>query len=95
MIMTLHRPSNVDEKIILKELIDEIINSSFDTPIIFPVREDKKNLKEIGINHPRLKLILPLSYLEFNYLVKNSLAVITIAEVLLRKLLYGYSMPYD
>ena len=78
MIMTLHRPSNVDEKIILKELIDEIINSSFDTPIIFPVHpRTKKILKEIGINHPRLKLILPLSYLEFNYLVKNSLAVIT------------------
>ena len=42
MIMTLHRPSNVDEKIILKELIDEIINSSFDTPIIFPVHPRTK-----------------------------------------------------
>ena len=36
-ILTLHRPSNVDEGNILKELIYEIIENSNNIPIIFPV----------------------------------------------------------
>ena len=36
-----------------------------------------KIIESIGINHNRLHTIEPLGYLEFNYLVENSLAVIT------------------
>ena len=35
--MTLHRPSNVDEKKILKNIINEIMINSDGIPIIFPV----------------------------------------------------------
>ena len=36
-----------------------------------------KIFKESGIREPNLKIINPLGYLEFNYLVQNSKAVIT------------------
>ena len=101
-VMTLHRPSNVDEERIFKELLYEILTSSQGLPIIFPVhpRTAKiihKVLKDITatnsqqlkaksqkpkakIQQPKannLHLIEPLGYLEFNYLVERSKAVIT------------------
>ena len=77
-ILTLHRPSNVDEENILKDFINEIINNSADLDIVFPVHpRTSKIIKKIGLNHSRLILIQPLSYLRFNFLVLNSLAVIT------------------
>ena len=77
-VMTLHRPSNVDEEQILKTLMDEIINHSRDLPLIFPVHpRTAKILNKLGIKHERLFMVEPLGYLEFNYLVERSKAVIT------------------
>ena len=77
-VMTLHRPSNVDEGAILKTLIDEIINNTRDLPLVFPVHpRTTKILTNLGISHGRLHLIEPLGYHEFNYLVEHSKAVIT------------------
>lgn len=78
LVMTLHRPGNVDEETQLNNLIREIVNSSNEIPILFPVHpRTRKNLEKIGIEYPNLHYTDPLSYLEFNYLVKNSKAVIT------------------
>jgi UDP-N-acetylglucosamine 2-epimerase (non-hydrolysing) len=77
-VITLHRPANVDEEGKLKDLINEIILHSHDIPIIFPVHpRTARGLNNIGINHPRLFMIEPLGYLEFNYIVERSKAVIT------------------
>ncbi|MDF1548027.1 MAG: UDP-N-acetylglucosamine 2-epimerase (non-hydrolyzing) [Bacteroidales bacterium] len=77
-VMTLHRPANVDEESKLKELLDEIIAHSQNLLLVFPVHpRTAKILKKIGVEHPRLLMIDPLGYLEFNYLVENSYAVIT------------------
>lgn len=77
-VMTLHRPANVDEESKLKELLDEIINNSHDIPLIFPVHpRTAKMLQGLGIEHPRLHFTEPMSYLEFNYLVERALAVVT------------------
>jgi UDP-N-acetylglucosamine 2-epimerase (non-hydrolysing) len=77
-VMTLHRPANVDEEAKLKELLDEIISNSQNLSLIFPVHpRTAKILQNIGVQHPRLMMIDPLGYLEFNYLVENSFAVIT------------------
>lgn len=76
--MTLHRPANVDEGAKLKELMDEIINNTKDMPLVFPVHpRTKKMLNELGIEHERLHMVDPMSYLEFNYLVERSFAVVT------------------
>ncbi len=77
-VMTLHRPANVDEESQLKALLDEIVLHSGDLPLVFPVHpRTAKVLKALNIEHPRLHMIEPLGYLEFNYLVANSKAVIT------------------
>lgn len=77
-VMTMHRPANVDEESKLTELMQGIIQSSADFPIIFPIHpRTAKVLKKCGIKNHRLKLVDPLPYLEFNHLVKYSKAVIT------------------
>lgn len=77
-VMTLHRPANVDEEGKLKELIDQIIEHSAGLKLIFPVHPRTANiLKNLGIVHPRLHMIEPLGYLEFNYLVERAKAVVT------------------
>ena len=77
-VITLHRPANVDEEGILKELMDEIINNVKGLPVIFPVHpRTAKILSSLGISALNLHMIEPLGYLEFNYLVQNAKAVIT------------------
>jgi UDP-N-acetylglucosamine 2-epimerase (non-hydrolysing) len=77
-IMTLHRPANVDSKDKLSALVTEIVNSSKGMPIVFPVHpRTAKILETIGPLASNLFLCDPLGYLEFNYLVKNAKAVIT------------------
>ena len=77
-VMTLHRPANVDEEDNLKKLLDEIVNNSQGLALIFPVHpRTAKILESIKIAYPQLHVIEPQGYLEFNYLVENALAVIT------------------
>jgi UDP-N-acetylglucosamine 2-epimerase (non-hydrolysing) len=77
-VLTLHRPANVDGEANLKTLLDKIVESAKGLPIIFPVHpRTAKSLQNLGIDANNLYMIEPLSYLEFNYLVKHSKAVIT------------------
>jgi UDP-N-acetylglucosamine 2-epimerase (non-hydrolysing) len=77
-VLTLHRPANVDTGDNLKELISEIANNTNGLPILFPIHpRTAKVLNEMGISAPNLKIIEPLGYLEFNYLVENAFGVIT------------------
>lgn len=78
LVLTLHRPANVDGEHQLKSLIETIVRESKNLPIIFPVHpRTAKNLINIGLNAHNLHFIEPLSYLQFNYLVKYAKAVIT------------------
>ncbi|MBU2922173.1 UDP-N-acetylglucosamine 2-epimerase (non-hydrolyzing) [Winogradskyella psychrotolerans] len=77
-VMTLHRPANVDEESQLKDMIDEIIANTQDLPLVFPVHpRTAKILERLNISHSRLHTVEPLSYLEFNFLVEKAKAVIT------------------
>ena len=78
MVMTLHRPSNVDEENQLKRLITQIVTLGKDYPIIFPVHpRTNKLLEGLNLNFQNLHYVEPLGYLEFNYLVKNAFVVLT------------------
>lgn len=78
LILTLHRPANVDKENQLKVIIDTILENTGDFPIVFPVHpRTASNLEKIGISHQRLRMVEPLTYLEFNYLVERSKGVIT------------------
>ena len=77
-ILTMHRPANVDEAEKLKRMMDEIVTNVRDYPIVFPIHpRTAKIFQQLGIEADNLKVIDPQGYLEFNYLVKNSFAVIT------------------
>lgn len=78
LVMTLHRPGNVDEAQQLKTLISQIARLGKDYPIIFPVHpRTQKLLSTLNLNFENLHYVSPLGYLEFNYLVKHALAVLT------------------
>lgn len=77
-VLTLHRPANVDGEQKLKTLLGRIIEGSKALPILFPVHpRTAKNLQNLGVNAPNLFMVEPMSYLEFNFVVKNSKAVVT------------------
>ena len=84
-VMTMHRPANVDEQEHLKALMEQIITNVHGLPIIFPIHPrtaklfynlwgDEEQLKEI---FPNLHIVDPMGYLEFNYLVERAKAVVT------------------
>ena len=78
LVMTLHRPSNVDEEKRLKTLITQLVTLGEAFPIIFPVHpRTQKLLCNLNLNFKNLHYVNPLGYLEFNYLVKHAFAVIT------------------
>ena len=78
LVLTMHRPANVDEADKLKHTMNEIIRGANGLPVIFPIHpRTAKIFADLGISHPSLKVIEPLGYLEFNYLVQHSKAVVT------------------
>lgn len=78
LVLTMHRPANVDEASKLKRTMDEILNNTHGLPVIFPIHpRTAKIFRELGIESPMLKIVDPLGYLEFNYLVRHCKAVVT------------------
>ena len=78
LILTLHRPSNVDSIKNFKDLLFAVGKFSQELPIIFPVHpRTAKTITEIQDLPENLHIVDPQPYLEFNYLVKNAKAVIT------------------
>lgn len=77
-VMTLHRPSNVDDRTQLQSIYNEMEKSTGDFPIIFPVHpRTRKNMDQFDIKLKHIHLVDPLGYLEFNFLVKNAKGVVT------------------
>jgi UDP-N-acetylglucosamine 2-epimerase (non-hydrolysing) len=80
-LVTLHRPSNVDKKETLWKLLNFLSALSARVPIIFPVHpRTKKNMNGFGVNgflQQNFKIIEPLRYREFIALEKRSQFVLT------------------
>ncbi len=77
-VLTLHRPSNVDADTQLKKLLSEIMQHTQGHKVVFPVHpRTAKMLAQMDTTFDQLFLTEPMSYLEFNYLVKHAKAVIT------------------
>ena len=78
LMLTLHRPANVDESAKLKALMKEIVDNVQGLPVIFPIHpRTAKIFSELGIEADNLYIVDPMGYLEFNYMVKHAKAVIT------------------
>lgn len=81
-VLTLHRPSNVDEKEIFKGLLDALCEISEKLPIIFPVHpRTRGNIEKFGfaerVANSNIRLIEPLGYLDFMNLYLSSKLVLT------------------
>ena len=78
-VLTLHRPNNVDDPANLKHLLDEIIKGASGLPVVFPVHpRTRKVMQGIDLaDGSDLHMADPMGYLEFNYLVEKALVVIT------------------
>lgn len=80
-LVTLHRPSNVDQVDSLRKIIGTLLEISSKIPVIFPMHpRTRKRLDEFGIDLPSnrpLHLWEPVGYLEFLLMQKHATAVIT------------------
>ena len=82
-LITLHRPSNVDHLDKLKEIFDDFIELSKTEKLVYPIHpRTKKNLDKIGYiskieKIPNIILQEPLGYLEFTSLMIKSKYIIT------------------
>lgn len=92
-VMTMHRPANVDEETHLRALMEQIITNVHGEPIVFPIHPrtakifyglwgtatDSVEENRVALHKvfPNLYIVDPMGYLEFNYLVQHSRAVVT------------------
>ena len=84
-VMTMHRPANVDEEQHLKALMEQIITKVHGLPIIFPIHPRTAkifynlwgNEEQLAQLFPNLHIVAPMGYLEFNYLVEHAKVVVT------------------
>lgn len=78
LVLTMHRPANVDEAEKLKMLMTEITSNVRGLPILFPIHPRTARIfHDLGISAPNLHIVDPMGYLEFNYLVQHAKGVIT------------------
>jgi UDP-N-acetylglucosamine 2-epimerase (non-hydrolysing) len=81
--VTLHRPSNVDDKATLSGLVASLVAVSRELPLVFAIHpRTRKRLEDFGLidqiqNAPGIKVSEPLGYIEFMNLVSQSAAAIT------------------
>jgi UDP-N-acetylglucosamine 2-epimerase (non-hydrolysing) len=80
-LVTLHRPSNVDDPEIFRKIMTALVEISHEISVIFPVHpRTKVRIMEAGLRIPdngRLRLVDPVGYLDFLALQKSARVVIT------------------
>jgi UDP-N-acetylglucosamine 2-epimerase (non-hydrolysing) len=77
-VLTLHRPNNVDANEQFFALLEAISDAAEGLPVIFPVHpRTAKLLAWHEGRFPAIRLLAPQPYLEFNWLVRGAMAVIT------------------
>jgi UDP-N-acetylglucosamine 2-epimerase (non-hydrolysing) len=77
-LVTLHRPSNVDDPAQLAEIIETLSTIAGEVPLYFPVHPRTRARLNSHIDaHPRIQLIDPLGYLDFLSLMSDSSVVLT------------------
>ena len=83
-VVTLHRPSNVDDKAIFQRILEALQEISKNLPIILPMHpRTRMRIEEFGLNHllgnddSGIATMDPLGYLEFLHLTMNARLVLT------------------
>lgn len=82
-VVTLHRPSNVDDRETLAPLLDVLVEASAQIPVVFPIHpRTRSRMEEFGLmakveDIASLNLLDPLGYLDFLCLTSQSKLIIT------------------
>lgn len=77
-LVTLHRPSNVDDSNALKGILQSLLDVSRDLAVVFPAHpRTRQRIAEFGLNAGQLHLLDPLPYVEFLALQRGATVVIT------------------
>jgi len=76
-LVTLHRPANVDDPAVLRDLLSALDQLATDLPLIFPVHpRTRANIEQLRL-HEDIRLLDPLGYLDFLALEAQSRLVLT------------------
>jgi len=81
-VLTLHRPSNVDEREVFGGLLGALLRISEKLPIVFPAHpRTRAKIEEFGfgeqVENSNIKLVEPLGYLDFMRLYSGARLVLT------------------
>ena len=81
-VLTLHRPSNVDDPAVLRRLLETLVELSERVPLVFPIHpRTRARIAEAGLNslleRSRFGLTEPLGYLQLLGLMSEARLVLT------------------
>jgi UDP-N-acetylglucosamine 2-epimerase (non-hydrolysing) len=77
-LITLHRPSNVDDLQTLKSILESLLEISLQLGVVFPVHpRTRQRISEWGLTTGKLHLLEPMPYVEFLALQRRAAVVIT------------------
>jgi UDP-N-acetylglucosamine 2-epimerase (non-hydrolysing) len=79
-LITLHRPSNVDDRETFQRILDALLVLSEQCPLIFPVHPRTRKMiasENVAIPQDKIKLLDPVGYLDFLKLMKHARIVLT------------------
>src|SRR5262245_1672255 len=77
-LVTLHRPANVDEGRVLKNMLEALLEIHRDLHLVLPVQpRTRHRIAEFGIDASKLHLLDPMPYIEFLALQRRATVVIT------------------
>src|SRR6202142_3083435 len=77
-LVTLHRPANVDDDRTLKTILGYLLDLNSQVKVVFPVHpRTRQRIVDFGIDVSQLELLEPLPYIEFLSLQRRATAVVT------------------
>src|SRR6266568_7374744 len=77
-LVTLHRPSNVDDPRVLRGILKSLLEINESLPVIFPVHpRTRQAIAAVDLDASALHLLEPLPYIEFLALERRAVVVIT------------------
>jgi UDP-N-acetylglucosamine 2-epimerase (non-hydrolysing) len=77
-LVTLHRPSNVDDSASLESILKSLLEVNEQVEVVFPVHpRTRQRIAQFGLNIEKLHLLEPLPYIEFLSLQRRAAVVIT------------------
>jgi UDP-N-acetylglucosamine 2-epimerase (non-hydrolysing) len=77
-LVTLHRPANVDDSATLKRILQSLLEVNRDLAVVFPAHpRTRQRISDFGLHAEQLRVLDPLSYVDFLGLQSRATVVIT------------------